>query len=270
MIRTTLLLALLSLPMIGSANFTDSPAEGFHWYTSTARSTPPSASHPLPSPSVVHVESQMTPQQQLHFLTNITRNTLATAILNPTEENAAHYMRAQQFWAKQDQRFVQSWQLALLHHPELDYRLNFPTNNSAIPIRNDEQNVLIEKTLKAMQQHFGLIFFYRGHSSVCQRFAQVLLPFVNQENFAMISVTTDGKPIIGLPNPKSLPMSVLSKRLPLRSKYLPALFLVNMKTKKMQPLSYGFIALSDLKTRFLDVATNFGRYSYRGLGERTQ
>ena len=46
---------------------------------------------------------------------------------------------------------------------------------------------------------------------------------------------------------------------------MPALFLVNTKTQKMSALSYGFVAINDLKSRFLDVATDFKRFSYEGL-----
>ena len=81
----------------------------------------------------------------------------------------------------------------------------------------------------------------------------------------MISVTTDGKIIEGLPSPKSIPLSVIQKTMALKSRYLPALFLVNFKTQKMSPLSYGFVSTSELRERFLDVATNFKRFSYEGL-----
>ena len=52
-----------------------------------------------------------------------------------------------------------------------------------------------------------------------------------------------------------------------KMRYLPAVFLVNLEKQSLSPLSYGFVALSDLKARFLDVATNFKRFSYEGLGE---
>lgn len=83
----------------------------------------------------------------------------------------------------------------------------------------------------------------------------------------MISVTTDGKSINGLPNPKSIPIEAVEKTMHLKARYLPALFLVNFKTQKMSPLSYGFVSLTELKERFLDVATHFKRFSYEGLGE---
>ena len=224
-----LLLVICLLPVSAFANFTAHSPQGFHWYTvkPSPRVVKPRHQpvHAGVSDTVSHAET-LSPEQRLHALTQVTRNTMAVALLNPTVNNTARYMRAQQFWAKQDQRFVRSWQEALLQHPELDYSLNFPTNNNAIPIRNDEHKALVERTINEMSKHYGLVFFYRGHSSVCQKFAAMLLPFVNRSHFAMVSVTTDGQPIIGLPNPRSISIGAIKHVMPIESRYLPALFLV--------------------------------------------
>ena len=260
------------LPLVTLANFNDGQATGFHWYTQEQvhhhKQGQSTQSPALAQETVSQVT--LSPYQQMRLLTLKTRNALSEAILNPTIENTARYMRAQQFWAKQDQRFVRSWQQALLKYPSLDYSLNFPTDNNAIPVRNDEHKLLVDKTINEMSSHFGLIFFYRGHSSICQKFASVLLPFVKSHHFSMISVTTDHQPIVGLPNPREVPISAIQKVMDLQPRYLPALFLVNLKTKQMQALSYGFISTGDLSERFLDVLNNFKRYSYQGIGEVTK
>jgi conjugal transfer pilus assembly protein TraF len=252
------------------ANFNDTEAEGFHWYTSKPEAKPVKPQSIVQAPSTTTTITKMQPYQELHYLSLKTKNTLSTALLHPTVENTARYMYAQQFWAKQDQKFVRTWQQALLKHPDLDYTLNYPTDNNAIPVRNDERKILIEKTLKEMPSHYGLILFYQGSSSVCQKFVSLILtPFIKQYPFSMISVTTDRQPIIGLPNPKNIPIQAIEKVMQLKPRYLPALFLVNLRSKKMQALSYGFISSGDLKERFLDVMNNFKRFSYKGIGEKT-
>jgi conjugal transfer pilus assembly protein TraF len=162
---------------------------------------------------------------------------------------------------------VQYWQQVLLVHPELDTTLNFPTDNSAIAIRNDSNNALIEKIVNEASKHYGLILFYKGNSSISQKMITHLVPFVNASHFSMISVTTDGQPIEGLPNPRSVPLEAVQKTMDLQSRYMPALFLVNLKTQKMSPLSYGFVSTTELKERLLDVVTQYKRFSYEGLGE---
>lgn len=259
--QISIALCLFVLCQLGWANFDDPSPQGFHWYTS-----PTHASYKIKRVAPTQ-SATLSPTQQLHLLTQHTRDALSTALLHPSEANTTRYMRAQQFWAKQDQRFVRAWQQALLAHPELDYSLHFPTNNNAIALRNDERKGLVNRTVSQMAGHFGLLFFYRGHSSVCQKFAAMLLPFVQANHFSMISITTDHQPIIGLPNPKDIAMANIGPVLDLRARYLPALYLVNLQTHQMKALSFGMIALSDLKTRFLDVATDFKRFSFNGLGE---
>ena len=229
------------------ADLTSVPAHGFHWYSIDAEEP---ISKPIQSsPSA----PKSTPYEQLMEVRKATLNKLASALIEPSFDATLEYMKAQQGYAKNNQKFVQYWQQVLLVHPELDHSLNFPTDNSAIAIRNDGANALIEKIVNEASKHYGLILFYKGNSSISQKFIIHLVPFVQASHFSMISVTTDGQPIEGLPN--------------LQSRYMPALFLVNLKTQKMSPLSYGFVSLTELKERLLDVVTNYKRFSYEGLSE---
>jgi conjugal transfer pilus assembly protein TraF len=259
------LLIVLSLcPFLCYANFTDSPAQGFHWYTHKVREV----KHTKKEPMQTSVITTLSDTQKLSLLTQATKNTLAHALMNPTEENTARYMYAQQYWAKQDQAFVHAWQSALLKHPDLDYNLNYPTDNNAIPVRNDERHLLVEKTITEMPKHYGLILYYQGRSSISQKFiSQIILPLIQNYHFALMSVTVDGQPIIGLPNPRSVSMARITKKLHLQARYMPCVYLVNLKTHAMTPASYGFMSLGDFKVRLLDVLTDFKRYTYKGLGE---
>lgn len=235
------------------------PATGFHWYTKDPVVKAVKLK-PKPMPSLSPYEVLMQKRKE-------TQNKLARALITPSFDATYDYMKVQQEYAKNNQQFVRYWQQVLLLHPELDHTLNFPTNNNAIAIRNDSNNILINKVVAESAKTNGLIFFYRGNSSISQKFATVLMSFVKEHHFSIISVTTDDQHISGLPNPKSIPLNEVQKNLDIHERYMPALFLVNLKTQKMSPLSYGFISLSELKERFLDVATNFKRFSYEGLGE---
>ena len=240
---------------------TQVPAHGFHWYSVDAVHKKAPQAPRAPSPPA------KSPYEQLMTLRLQTQNKLATALLKPSFEATYHYMSAQQAYAKNNQAFVRHWQEVLLAHPELDYTLNFPTDNTAIASRNGSQSALTEKLLKAGSANYGLIYFYKGKSPLSQKMSLHLLPFVSEHHFSMVSVSTDGRAIEGLPNPKHIPIEDVEKTLHIKSRYLPALFLVNLKTQKMAPLSYGFVSVTELKERFLDVATQFKRFSYEGLDE---
>lgn len=243
------------------AELSQSKAHGFHWYSQEREEK--IRIKPVPAPVNVAPQS---PYERLMEIKKQTLNKLSQALIEPSFEATYEYMKAQQAYAKNNQAFVRHWQQVLMLHPELDHTLIFPTDNSAIAIRNDSMNALTERVIKEGASHFGLILFYQGSSSISQKMIGHLVPFVNASHFSMISVTTDGQPIQGLPNPKNIPLEVVQRTMDLQARYMPALFLVNLKTKKMSPLSYGFVSTTELKERLLDVATNYKRFSYEGLG----
>jgi conjugal transfer pilus assembly protein TraF len=252
------LLMFISMPAL--ADLVSPPAHGFHWYSTEAK-------EPRMKPVQPKKESKLkiTPYEQLMDVRKVTLNKLASALIAPSFDATYEYMKAQQVYAKNNQKFVQYWQQVLMSHPELDHTLNFPTDNTAVAIRNDSMNLLMERVIREGAERYGLILFYKGNSSISQKFIAHLVPFVNQTHFSMISVTTDGQPIEGLPNPKSVPLELVQKNMDLQSRYMPALFLVDLKTQKMSPLSYGFVSTTELKERLLDVATHYKRFSYEGF-----
>ncbi|STX81265.1 F pilus assembly protein traF [Legionella busanensis] len=252
---------LLLIPLIVCADMTEHKAHGFHWYSTEAQE--PERIIKLQKPPA---KESLEPYEELLAKRKQTMNLLAESLLRPSVEKTTAYISAQQEMAERHQKFVQNWERALLMNPQLDHRLNVPTDNNAIATKNDEQKILTEAIISESAKRFGLIFVYQGSSTLAQRFSSVLLLFVKEHNFAMIPVSVDGVMIPEITGSKIIPLAFLASKLPVKQQYLPALFLVNLKTQQLSPLSYGFIALSDLKTRFLDVATDFKRFSYAGLG----
>ncbi|RUQ96658.1 type-F conjugative transfer system pilin assembly protein TraF [Legionella septentrionalis] len=236
-------------------------ASGFHWYTKEI------VEHVKKKIELKSTVPEITPYEKLMKQRQETLNKLATALITPSFEATHEYMKAQMIYAKKNQEFVRFWQQVLLVHPELDHTLNFPTDNNAVAIRNDSMNLLMNRAIKESSKKYGLILFYRGNSSISQKFLTILMPFVKDNQFSMISVTTDGQPIAGLPNPKNIPLKTINKTMELKSRYMPALFLVNLENQKMSPLSYGLVSVTGLRERFLDVVTNFKRFSYEGIKE---
>jgi conjugal transfer pilus assembly protein TraF len=236
----------------------DAPApHGFHWY---------SVVDAKKASKLIKPQAPMqSPYEKLMALRLQTKNKLARALLEPSVEATYDYMKAQQFYAKRNQAFIRFWKQTLLLHPELDYRLNFPTDNSAIAIRNDMNSKTTEDVIKAGAKVYGLILFYEGRSPISQKFANHFMAFVDASHFETISVATDGVLIQGLAHQRKIPLKTIQQKLNLAPHYMPALFLVNLKTQKMTPLSYGFVSTTELKDRFLDLATDYKRYTYEGL-----
>lgn len=241
------------------AEMAQTRAHGFHWYTTAP------IEKIVPIKKATPENATSSPYEKLMQVRRETLNTLAKALIEPSFDATYDYMVAQQQYAMRNQAFVRYWQQVLMAHPELDYTLHAPTDNSAIATRHDEENGLMERMLQESAKIHGLILFYKGKSPLSQKMMPHLLSFVNQYHFSMISVSTDGEGIEGLPNPKDIPLSAIQKRVDIKSRYMPALFLVNLKTQQMSALSYGFVSVTELKTRFLDVLTHYQRLSYEGL-----
>jgi conjugal transfer pilus assembly protein TraF len=256
-LSTIVVFAALLSPLSVLASL-DSPApHGFHWYSVVDAKKPSKPAKPQ-----VPIQS---PYEKLMALRLQTKNKLARALLEPSVETTYDYMKAQQFYAKKNQAFIRFWKQALLLHPELDYRLNFPTDNSAIAMRNDMTSKTTEDVIKAGAKIYGLILFYEGSNPISQKFANHFMAFVDASHFETISVATDGVLIQGLAHQRKIPLKTIQQKLNLVPHYMPALFLVNLKTQKMTPLSYGFVSTTELKDRFLDLATDYKRYTYEGL-----
>ena len=251
----TLVLCLMAIS--AKAELLQSSAHGFHWYSVVDAKK---ASKPIKPQAPMQ-----SPYEKLMALRLQTKNKLARALLEPSVETTYDYMKAQQFYAKKNQAFVRFWQQTLLLHPELDHRLNFPTDNSAIAVRNDMTSKMTEDVIKVGAKVYGFILFYEGNNPISQKFANHFMAFVAASHFETISVATDGVLIQGLPNQRKIPLKTIQQKLNLVPHYMPALFLVNLKTQKMTPLSYGFVSTTELKDRFLDLATDYKRYTYEGL-----
>lgn len=256
MMRYWLVFLLAVKPSFADTLFSDN---GFHWYSK----------EPIEQQRVHHSsQNQSITLSYFDWLMQLqkeAKESLAKALLEPTIENTADYMRKQQHFLQINQAFIQNWEKALLLHPELDYKLHHPVDNSALMIRNDEQAKLQDKVLKKASQEYGFIVFYRGESLVSQKFVNMLLGFVTTYHIELISVSTDNKRLPALPNTQFIAQTELEAKLKVKARYEPAVFLVHLKTKEIKPLSYGFLAYEDFKKRFFDVVTNFKRFSDEGV-----
>lgn len=233
---------------------------GFHWYgiESENKDIAPKVSANSPPKIQSHYEALMQLRAQA-------KEALAKAILEPSVENTADYMRRQKAFVSANQTFIQNWQKALLLYPELDESLNHPTDNSAIALRNDELAKYMHALIKASSKEFGFILFYRGNSEVSNKFVAMLNGFVRAYQIEMIAVSTDFKKNTLLPNTVFVSQDSVEQKMGVKANYEPAVFLVHLKTKKIKPLSYGFMAYEDFKKRLFDVVTNFKRLSNEGV-----
>lgn len=190
---------------------------------------------------------------QMAILRQTVREAKAKAILYPTESNMRTYLILQNFVMGKANMFTHAWKKTLLDYPELDYSILHPTQNSAQHVLYAEAYKKENKAIKSFSEKYGLFFFYRGNNSLDQALASTIGDFCKENNISLMPISMDGK------NIEVFATSQINRghaeRLGI--KHFPALVLVDPKNQKVQPLNYGFISGSELRRRFLQVATNF-------------
>ncbi|MGX9400676.1 conjugal transfer protein TraF, partial [Pantoea dispersa] len=120
-----------------SADAVVTPAEpftGWHWYNEPKKKPDPPAPKPQPAPQVPDF-SRLSPSEQADVLKGYTKEALNNAILHPSAENTATFLRWQKFWTDRASMFSQSFAVAQLDHPDLDYNLEHPHYNSTAPLQ---------------------------------------------------------------------------------------------------------------------------------------
>jgi conjugal transfer pilus assembly protein TraF len=193
---------------------------------------------------------------QIVFLRQVVQEAKAKAILYPSEENMRSYLILQNFVMNQANRFAHVWKKTQLDYPELDYSVLHPVQNSAqhvlyLSVHNREN-----EAIKTFSKKYGLLFFYRGNNPLDQELAPTIESFSRENNISLIPVSIDGKKleVFGSFEMNQIDSGQAER---LGIKYFPALILVDPKNQKVRPLNYGFISDSDLRRRFLQVATDF-------------
>ncbi|MFK3662750.1 type-F conjugative transfer system pilin assembly protein TraF [Scandinavium sp. NPDC088450] len=232
-----------------------SPFTGWHWYNEpVTKPAPPVAarSPDAPSPAVPDL-SKLSAVEQAKVLRGYTMEALNRAILYPTAENTATYLRWQKFWTDRGSMFSQSFAAAQLRHPELDYNLEYPHYNSMasyVQTRDQQQR---QTAIGELAQKYGLFYFYRGADPVDVQMAGVVADFAKLNHLSLIPVSIDGQMAPSVPDTRQ--DTGQSRAMNVRA--YPALYLVSPKTRDYRALAYGFMTQDDLAKRFLDVATGF-------------
>jgi len=174
--------------------------------------------------------------------------------LAPTEENIRNFIAEQNKIMMRASLVQDNWKAVLLKHPELDYTLSHPTNNTGLQIEYDQEAAQEESVIHELAKKSGLFFFYRSTSPYCKRFAPLIKEFASAYGIKVVPITLDG---ISLPEfPNSHINQGQAERLHVT--VTPALFAVNPYTDQNVPIAYGLVSEADLKKRILDVATHFG------------
>lgn len=193
---------------------------------------------------------QLSPRQQLKLQGEQWEDALASAILNPTNENYQAYLAMTAKIQQQSQAFASGLKNTTVENPQFDYTLENPVNPQAIMAKNEQREIQNVEVLKAVSQDSGFIFFFRSDCPYCHKFAPILKKFSETFGFTVIPVSLDGGGIPDFPYPKQ--NYDMGRKL--NVSVVPALFLVQPDTNKVATVGYGYSDWSALVTRVMVAA----------------
>lgn len=188
---------------------------------------------------------------------------LDRAIVKPTPENVRAYLELNQRLMAQAGDFANAWRGAIWSTPSLDYSLVSPVGANAY-VKADQDAATQERRLQDAAQQWGLVFFFRGSCPYCHKFAPVLKAFAERYGFHLVDVSLDGGSLPEFPNPQ--PNGQAAQALGVEA--VPAVYLVQPRTRKVVPAIFGLVGWSELTERVLfalDHANDGDRNDAAGL-----
>ena len=235
--------ALDGAPEADAAYF-DRHADGWFWYHD------PKLSKPAPAPKVekpVAMDSDKDdPVKVVEAEHKAMEQALDRAIVTPTPENIKTYLELNQHLMSQAGDFAEAWRGAIWSNPSLDYSLVSPVGSSAY-VKADQDAAADEQRLLRAAQDWGLVFFFRGTCPYCHKFAPLLKQFAEHYGFRIVDVSLDGGGLPEFPNPQ--PNNQAAQNL--RVEAVPAVYLVNPRTRQVVPAVFGLVGWSDLVQRLI-------------------
>ena len=170
------------------------------------------------------------------------------AIMNPTEANLKTYIQLQELAMNQAATFTDQWQRVIWQNPDLDYsQRGRPINQVAQQTWDANRSQDKARAIREIAKENGILFFYRSDCPYCHAMAPILKEFSLTYGVNVMPVTLDGGTIAPFVN--SLPDNGIATRLGVKT--VPAIFVMETRTKQFKPLAYGVIASSSLEDRFL-------------------
>lgn len=170
------------------------------------------------------------------------------AVMEPTANHLKEYMLYQQEMMEKASQFTDMWKRMVWTNPELDNSIKNPTNTIAKHQWIDSQKEEITQILKNLNKRYGLFFIYRSTCPYCHKYSPVIKQFSKIYSLDVMGISIDKKIINGWEEDTIQDPSVL-KAINVNITQVPATILYDNKNKKVIPIGYGILSISELEKR---------------------
>lgn len=215
------------------------PDRGFLWY---APPKPPKSAKP---------QQQAKPRKPYQQLTNKElgaeiERLLALAVEKQSPEAVKEYLFLQQYAMDRASSFSDVFRRTVWTTPELDYSLRSrPTNAMALAAYDMQRDGKKAAASDQLAKTHGMFFFFRGNCTYCHQLAPILKMYERQYGIEVFPVSLDGGTLPAFPNAKR--DNGMSQNLNVST--VPAVFLADKRTGRIQPVGYGVMSLDELVNR---------------------
>lgn len=214
------------------------PDRGFLWY---APAKPPKSEEVTAKPKSKPYE-QMTNKE----LGKEIERLLAVAVEQQSPEAVKEYLFLQQYAMDRASRFSDVFRRTVWTTPELDYSLRSrPTNAMAIASYDAQRDGRRTAASEQLAQSHGLFFYFRGNCTYCHQLAPILRMYQRNSGIEIFPVSLDGGTLPEFPNAKLDNGSAAN----LNVSTVPAVFLADKRSGKVQPVGYGLMSLQEIMER---------------------
>lgn len=221
---------------------------GWFWYEEPpAELSPEDAERILPP--VAGTPSD--PLTELESLQATIERAKARAVLHPTEDNIRAWMALNAAVQRRATRFADVTQRVVWSTPALDQSLIRPHSQAGLKAWTAARTKSRIKALTEIARTQGLLFVFDSDCPYCIEMAPYVKRFANSYGFTVIPISLDGGSLPGFPEARYAPMMRSRLDVPVT----PAIFLADPSNRKVQPIAYGVVSISELETRIVRLFT---------------
>ena len=168
----------------------------------------------------------------------------AAAVLDPTPEKVAAYLRLQQETLAKAAAFSDVFRRTVWATPELDYTLKRPVGALAKQLWSDERREARDQALARLGERYGLIYLGHAGCAACKVFGPLLRAFATRHGLDVLAVSMSGEALEGWP--EAVPDNGRAARLGLAGTPVPAVVLFDTQTERVLPVGFGVMAEDQL------------------------
>jgi len=222
----------------------DQHQQGWHWY----KKTPPPPAPVMKKKSKETKESESSDPKGLNYREKLKEfqdrfeEFQARAVLNPTTENVAAFIKLHDLVLSQASKFQEMWMVASLLTP--DMRTANKRSPKGREMNETREQQIFEINLRILARTHGLFFMFKEGCPYCHEFGPLVKDFAATYGFELKAISADGGKLKEFPDAVE-DNGVVSLINP--NGIYPCLFIVNPQSNEVFPLSWGLINEEDLK-----------------------